>query len=88
MKKGKNSSTCDPWTARDFVDTMQGQSAKCHHCLSGALLLFFILFWIIVAWHPYVALACFYNNLTKTICCLLDCDHITYVPAVTSAELR
>ena len=33
--KGQNSSTCDPWTARDFMEDMRLNSAQCEHCLSG-----------------------------------------------------
>ena len=33
--KGQNSSTCDPWTARDFTEDMRLNSARCEHCLSG-----------------------------------------------------
>ena len=33
--KGQNSSTCDPWTARDFMEGMRLNSAQCEHCLSG-----------------------------------------------------
>ena len=36
--KGKNSTTCDPWTARDFMDEMQTHSPQCYHCLSGLML--------------------------------------------------
>ena len=36
--KGKNSTTCDPWTSRDFMDEMQTHAAHCHHCLSGLIL--------------------------------------------------
>ena len=36
--KGKNSTTCDPWTARDFMDGMQTHSPQCYHCLSGLML--------------------------------------------------
>ena len=33
--KGKHSSTCDPWTARDFMEDMRKHTAQCQHCLSG-----------------------------------------------------
>ena len=33
--KGENASTCDPWTARDFMEDMRKHSAQCQHCLSG-----------------------------------------------------
>ena len=49
--QGENSTTCDPWTSRDFMDEMRSQSTRCHHCLS-------------------------------------DCNDITYLPTITSAEFR
>ena len=49
--QGENSTTCDPWTSREFVEEMRNYSTICHHCLS-------------------------------------DCDHITYLPKVTSAGFR
>ena len=49
--QGENSTTCDPWTSRDFMDEMRTQSTRCHHCLS-------------------------------------DCNDITYLPTITSAEFR
>ena len=51
IMKGENSTTCDPWSSRDFMDEMRNHPVRCHHCLS-------------------------------------DCDHITYLPTVTSAEFR
>ena len=35
VAKGQNSSTCDPWTSRDFNNEMRNQPSKCHQCLSG-----------------------------------------------------
>ena len=49
--KGENSTTCDPWTSRSFIDEMQKSFAGCNHCRS-------------------------------------DCDLITYMSTVTSAEFR
>jgi len=49
LPKGENSTTCDPWTSRSFIDEMQKSFAGCHHCRS-------------------------------------DCDLITYLSTVTSAE--
>ena len=51
MFQGSNSTTCDPWTSREFMDEMQNHFARCHHCLS-------------------------------------DCNDITYLPTITSAEFR
>ena len=35
VEKGANSTTCDPWTSRDFVEEMRNHSVQCQHCLSG-----------------------------------------------------
>ena len=35
LQKGKHSSTCNPWTARDFMEDMRKHSAQCQQCLSG-----------------------------------------------------
>ena len=48
---GTNSTTCNPWLARDFMEEMRNHSSNCSHCLS-------------------------------------DCDHVTYLPTMTSVEFR
>ena len=51
MQQGENSTTCDPWTSRAFIDEMQNSTNSCNHCRS-------------------------------------DCNLITYLPTVSSAEFR
>ena len=33
--QGSNSSSCDPWPSRDFMEEIYNISVRCHHCLSG-----------------------------------------------------
>ena len=33
--QGSKSTSCDPWTSRDFMEDMHNSSVQCHHCLSG-----------------------------------------------------
>ena len=37
--QGSKSTSCDPWTSRDFMEEMQNSSVQCHHCLSGTYML-------------------------------------------------
>ena len=70
--QGKNTTTCDPWTARDFMKEIGKSSVQCQHCLSG----------IVNGLTGSGSLIVLDDNLFS------DCNHITYLPRVTSAEFR
>ena len=81
LQKGQNSSTCDPWTARDFLEDIRRHSAQCQHCLSGienSIKLYLLD-------QFYIVFGCLCFRCQNYFS---DCNHITYSSTVTSAEFR